>query len=718
MTTQTTEPRTISLSVNPAPRPSSSIPVVALAGNPNSGKTTLFNRLTGLRAKTSNFAGTTIEHRVGRLALGGCTVDLYDLPGLYGLSGGYPEEQVAGDLIRGRMPGVTKPSAVIVVVDATNLPRNLYLAGQVRECDVPVVIALNMTDLARRAGIKVDLDALGVELGAPVVPISARSGEGVNELRRVVGGLVADHGLPPLPTSTDSSPAGDAGAGDGAGEAIDSDHLRIPDRLAACSSCTGCPHKARFDWAEDVHQRVAGQSDRQSQVRTEHIDRFFTHPVFGLVSFAVIAALTFIAIFWLAEYPMEMVEDGAEWLSGAVASVMPDNDFGSLVVDGIIGGVGSVLVFLPQICILFFFLTILEDTGYLSRAVLVMDRLMRKVGLPGRAFVPMLSAHACAIPAIMSTRIIEDRRDRLITILVLPLLTCSARLPVYAMITALLFTGRPVMGGLAFAGAYLLGIIAALVTAFVLRLSLLKGESRPLVVELPGYKLPSLRTALLVTWDRAKVFLIRAGTVILGISIVLWALSTYPKLDEDQVADFRPAAAAQLAELDARIEGAVDDPAVAEELAAERDGIMGSLQSEFSLAGRAGRSVEPIFNPLGFTWQINVGILSSFAAREVFVSTLAIVYGADDEEAEDDPDRFRDRLMAQTRDDGSPVFTTPVALSLLVFFVLAMQCLPTQVVTKRETGSWGWALLQLAYMSVLAYTAAWLTFTVASAVVG
>jgi ferrous iron transport protein B len=381
---------------------------------------------------------------------------------------------------------------------------------------------------------------------------------------------------------------------------------------------------------------------------------------------------------------MDLIDGVFVSLGEAAANVLPDGLIESLVVDGIIAGVGGVLIFLPQIAILFFCITLLEDSGYLARAAFVMERLMRKVGLPGKAFVPMLSAHACAIPAIMATRVIESKRDRLATILTLPLMSCSARLPVYAMIAALLFGDEPGKAAMLFLGAYLLGIGAALGAAGVLKLTILRGRTSPMIIELPSYRLPTLRNALMTAFDRSKVFVRKAGTIILAISIGLWILATFPQLPDAQTAGLDEAAA-------------------------------GQAQLEHSIAGRLGQAVEPVFEPLGYDWRINVGVVSSFAAREVVVSTLAIVTGVGEDAAEDEG--LVDTLRGLERPDGALLFTVPVALSLLVFFVLAMQCLPTQAVTKRETGSWKWALLQLGYMTALAYGAALVTYQVARLVV-
>ncbi len=670
---------------------------VAVIGNPNAGKTTLFNRLTGLRAKTANFPGTTLECHRGLADLDDDhRVTLLDLPGLYGLTSGSPEEVVAAHAIHGELPGWPKPAAAVVVVNATAVARHLYLVSQVREMDLPIVVALNMADVAEREGIDVDPAALSERLGCPVVPVSARTGQGLDDLKHELTRLIT----------------GEAAA-----------YPPVPEPIAACSSCSGCPHAARHNWATGVAaDSVRGMSERARRI-AEAADAVATHPVWGVGLFAVIMAGLFVLIFSTAAIPMDFIDGMFAHLGGAVASALPDNDLASLLVDGIIGGVGGVLVFLPQICILFFLLTLLEDTGYLARAALVMDRLMSKVGLPGRAFVPMLSAHACAIPAIMATRVIDNKRDRLVSILVIPLFTCSARLPVYAMVAALLFIDRPVLGGLMFFGAYSLGIIAALLMAFVLKHTLLPGKARPLVIELPDYRRPSLRVALQTTLDRGLIFLKKAGTVILLITICLWALSTYPKLDESQIPNVAtPQDAQRIAQLEQQIAStppsaepasAGADPTSVDDPQAELDLLTSKYQVAYSAAGRFGRFVEPVFAPLGFDWQINVGVLSSFAAREVIVSTLAIVYGIGEDAAEE-PATLTETLRSQTRPDGSPVFDTATAMSLLVFFVLAMQCLPTQAIARRETGGWRWPIFQVAYMTVLAWTGAFITYQTVS----
>lgn len=625
-------------------------------GNPNAGKTSLFNRLTGQHAHTANFAGTTVEHRRGALAaivgspLRAAPIALVDLPGMYSFEATSPEEEVAVCVLRGGHPGEPAPDAVVVVVDATNLERNLPLTREALDLRRPTLVALNMCDLADRLGLKLDLEKLSARVGCPVVRVSARTGEGVESLVAAIHALADQKPLPQL----------DAAA-------------------CACTSCNGCGYASRFDWAESVRaDTLSGDLQAPSRL-TDALDTLLTHPVGGLAAFAVVMLALFMTIFSVATVPMDLIDGLFAWAGDSVGRWLPEGDLKSLVVDGVVGGVGGMLVFLPQICLLFFLLALLEDSGYLARAALVTDRLMQRVGLPGKAFVPMLSAHACAIPAIMAARVVEDRRDRLVTILVAPLLSCSARVPVYVMVVGLLFPGRPVAAALTFAGAYALGIVAALGAAWVLKRTLLAGESRPLVIELPNYRAPSIRDALMRTVDQAWQFVQNAGTTILVISLVLWAAATYPKADPASLpADEAAAAQARL---------------------------------EYSLAGRVGRVVEPVFAPLGFDWKTSVGVVTSFAAREVVVSSLAVLYGLGEEA---DEESVRAALGAAKRPDGTPVFTTATCLSLLVFYVLAMQCLPTQAVTRRETGSWKWALLQLGYMSVLAYGAAFATHRVAS----
>lgn len=638
---------------------------VALVGNPNVGKTSLFNRLTGLRATTANFPGTTVEHRRAKVHWKDREITLVDLPGLYSLDAATPDEQVAINTLTSE----GGPDAVLVVVDATSLERNLFLVGQVLDRQLPTIVALNMIDAADRQGLRIQINELRQQLHCPVVAVSARTGQGIPELTAMI-----DHVL--------SEPEGST-----------------PLALAPLENCHNCQYSARYDWAEAVAAASVSGDPAALGHRSEAIDRFVTHRIWGLVAFGGVMLLTFMLIFWIAQYPMDLI-DGFFALTGeTIGQWLPAGDLNSFVTDGVIGGVGGMLVFLPQICILFFMLSLLEDSGYLARAAFVMDRLMSRVGLPGKAFVPLLSAHACAIPAIMATRVIEDRRDRLATMLVAPLMSCSARVPVYVLVVAMLFPDAPLKASLLFAAAYVLGILTALVMALVFKRTILRGEPRPLVIELPNYRWPSLRNALLMTFDRASVFVKNAGTTILCISLIMWAMATYPKASPDS---FPEAVQSQLATLEAA--GEQD----------EADRLFSQAQLEQSLAGRLGKALDPIFSPLGFDWKINVGVVSSFAAREVIVSTLAVLFGVGEDSLEGDENSLYNRLQASTHPDGSPVFTPAACLSLLVFYVLAMQCLPTQAVTRRETGTWKWPLLQLGYMSLLAYVAALITYQTAA----
>ncbi len=624
-----------------------------LVSNPNAGKTTLFNQITGLRHKTQNFPGTTLDLRSGTVRIGGREREIYDMPGLYTLKGCSGEERVAVQALTGFASKLDAPGAIILVLDATNLVRNLYLASQVLELGVPVVVALNMMDLAGSAGTKIDIETLEAHLGCPVVPVVARKGTGVERLLSVCEETAEAGRVPELPRL-----------------------LRNSERLT---------DELRYRWAETVGASAVQETRNVHGQKTARIDAFLLHPVGGMVAFFAVLFGMFYLIFSIASLPMDLIDGVFGSLSAWTASQLPEGPFQSLISDGVIAGVGGVLVFLPQICILFFCISILEDTGYLARAACVVDRVLRRVGLPGKAFVPMLSAHACAIPAIMASRVIEDRKDRLITILVLPLMTCSARLPVYAMVTALLFPTSPLKGAALFTAAYTLGLVAALSMAFVFRKTLVKSTPAPLMLELPSYKVPSIKTAFLAAYDRAKLFIRKAGTNILAISIVLWWMMSYPKSPAPEIA---PEQTAALEQQGVSVEHWTEQRAL-----------------EQSYAGRIGHAIEPVIAPLGYDWRIGVGVVASFAAREVVVSALSVIYGVGAEAAESDS-LLIGRLQAATRADGTPVFDFATCVSLLVFYVLAMQCLPTLAVTRREAGGWKWAGIQLVYMTTLAYGAA------------
>jgi len=639
-------------------------PRVALVGNPNTGKTTLFNRLCGLRAKTANFPGTTTDARVGRCGLGnGASAEMVDLPGLYRLHLDLPEARAC----RGTLEGeglYRRPDAVVVVIDATNLVRNLYLVGELLAYGLPTVIALNMVDIARRRGLSIDAESLAAHLGCPVVPMVARRGEGIDELRTALTAALTEkktsQPLAPPPESADL-------------ESLDA-------------------------WAEETFERSVGGLQAvgsESDTVTERLDQAFTHPVVGVAVFVLVMGALFWTLFELATVPMDLIEATFEHLGGWAEAWVPPGPVRDLLVDGVIAGIAGTVVFLPQICLLFLLISLLEDTGYLARAAFVMDRILCRFGLPGQAFVPLLSSHACALPGIISAKLIPDPRDRLATILVAPFMSCSARMPVYVLLTGLLFADRPLFAGLAFAGCYLLGAAAALGSAWIARRSFLRGRSRPMVLELPTYKMPSLRTAFYTAYFQGKTFLKKAGTVIVGICVVMWWLSAYPQVEPPPEVEALRAEAAQL-----------EAPA-ATQLIQQADFLESRHAQAQSFAGHVGRTIQPVFEPLGFDWQLTVGVLTSFLAREVFVSTMAVLLVGDDD-VEDQG--VIDEIRTAVRDDGTPVFTPATSASLLVFFVLAMQCLPTLAVTRREAGGLRWAALQLVYMTGLAWVGAFATY--------
>jgi len=634
---------------------------VVLLGNPNTGKTTLFNSLCGARAKTSNFPGTTTAIRSGRCELEGVRLEVVDLPGVYDLRYQSPETRIARDVLGGAL--AERPDVIVVTIDACNLTRNLVLVGELLSYGQPLVVALNMVDIAQRRGLTLDAAEMSRRLGTPVVPTVARSGLGLGALTSAI--LAAASGHTPE-TRPDTLPPADA----------------TTETLTA--------------WADEVvsHSVSGARYGLEHDTMTERLDRAFTHPVLGLLVFVGIMGGLFYTLFTLATVPMDLIVMTFAGLGDFIRAQLPEGPVRDLLTEGIVGGIAGTVVFLPQICLLFFLISLLEDTGYLARAAFVMDRLLYRFGLPGQAFVPLLTAHACALPAIMSTRLIPDRRDRLATILIAPFMSCSARLPVYVLLTSLIFADRPGLAALSFAGCYLLGGSARLLSAALLGRTVLKGRARPMVLELPTYKFPSFMNAVLTARDQGLTFLRTAGTVIVAICVVMWWLSAYPKVAPGpEVEALRAQAAA---------------PGVPPEqvalLTARADALQNRTEQAGSIAGRVGGLIEPFFRPLGFDWQLTVGVLTSFLAREVFVSTMSVLVGGGGE-ADVDAGVI-DRIRRMTRNDGTPVFTAATSASTLVFFVLAMQCLPTLAVTRKETGRLKYALLQLGYMSAVAYTAA------------
>jgi ferrous iron transport protein B len=736
-----------------SPVPPSAARHIVLAGNPNSGKTTLFNALTGLRAKVGNYPGVTVERKEGRLqgAPKDQSIIVLDLPGTYSLSPQSLDEQVARDVLFHRVPGVPPPDLVVVVVDASNLQRNLYFATQVIELGYPTLVALNMTDVALENGHDIDAAHLSRELGVPVLAVVASKGEGVKALRETILATGARPRQPMAPRQFCTLPgaltievtalagsliqAFPASCFQCRSEALlvlsDEKFLPLsgahyPEAIrSAVTAARARLDEQKVDWRSaaiearyvriaQIQEAVTTESFAEKETLSDKLDRTFTHRFWGLIIFVGLMALIFQTIFTFAEIPMTLLESTVGWIGGHVGSWIAPGPLNDLLVNGVINGVGAVVVFLPQICLLFLFIGLLEDTGYMARAAFLMDRLMSKVGLHGKSFIPMLSSFACAIPGIMATRTIESPKDRLVTILVAPLMSCSARLPVYTLLIAACIPDRSLFGvlklsGLTMLAMYLLGIVVALLMAWLFKKTLLKGPTPMLIMELPPYKRPLLRIVLRHMWDRSKLFLKRAGTVILGINILLWFLATYPK-DSTITQTF----STQRQAIEAAPPASANTTLAAQEKAATLqaiDKIEAGEKLRHSFAGRLGRLIEPAIQPLGFDWKIGIGIVSSFAAREVFVSTMSLVYNVGEADDSDEATQtLAQTLREQKRADGSVVYTPLVAVTLMVFYVFALQCVSTVAIVRRETNGWKWPVFQWLYMAALAWVLAFLTY--------
>ncbi|MBA3697643.1 MAG: ferrous iron transport protein B [Planctomycetes bacterium] len=738
-----------------APAAPAALRTIALGGNPNCGKTTLFNALTGLRQKVANYPGITVEKKTGRCTLpDGHVIDVLDLPGTYSLVPNSPDEQVAMEILRGLRPDTPPPDVIVAVVDASNLARNLYLVSQLIELRQPMVVALNMSDIASRRGQPVDAAALARELGVPVVPVIGHKRHGVEALKDAL----AQATVPPLPAwplpeafATAITTVGSALAALPTPErerfarrllaqetAADLAAVRADPAVAQALAATNVDPaavmqadiEARYRWIDTIVARVVQPgSFKPGTTMTDRVDAVLVHPVLGLGIFGLIMATLFVTLFLVADPLMGMCEAAVSWLGELVTGNMDGGTLKSLLADGVFAGVGGVVVFVPQIALLFLFLAILEDSGYLARAAFLMDKLLSKVGLHGRSFIPMLSSFACAIPGIMATRTIESRNERLATILVAPFMSCSARLPVYGLLIgaffgSAMFAGTPyepyiwlIQGGIMLA-CYVLGILAAVVTAYGCKLFLGKGAVTPFILELPTYKFPQLGEILRHMWTNTAKFLTKAGTIIFCLSILLWAMAYFPRLPNERIVEVtsRINATPVVIPTDATIE---QEAEIRDARASEIDSAVAGAQLEYSISGRIGHVIEPVIAPLGYDWKIGVGLIAAFAAREVFVGHMGIVYSLGD--PEDDADKvgkLEETIRADTYSDGRPVWTPMVAVSLLVWFVLAMQCISTTAVVRRETGGWKWPLFQMAYMNVVAYVAALVTYQVGSRLFG
>lgn len=713
---------------------------VALIGNPNTGKSTLFSALVGVHQHVGNYPGVTVEKKTGRFEIAGRQYELIDLPGLYSLAPRSRDEMVAVEVLLGRRQE-PPPDAVLCVLDATNLHRNLYLVSQVLELGLPTVLVVNMLDVAKQRGIALDMRRLRQQLGLSVVAVQANRKIGLAELKAALAevstktsvavcpqfpavfeqevaalkavvagddgrsetasydsgragfqpaqdkletrptGIAAERGLPPfllrrllLDASGYLQGALFPTDGDRVARWLETARTRLADRECPIPQIETT---VRYEWARRMLDGVVAEPAQYPTNATDRVDRVLTHRLWGALIFAAVMAVMFQAVFVWAKPAMGWIDAGCRAAGHWLESQMAEGALRSLLVDGAIGGVGSVLSFLPQILVLFAFIGVLEDCGYMARAAFLMDRLMARVGLSGKSFIPMLSSFACAVPGIMATRVIENPRDRLTTILVMPLLTCSARLPVYALLIAAFIPQQTYLGGLVnlqgltLAGLYLLGIVAAVAVALVLKRTILRGAAPPFVLELPAYHWPSPRAVAMRVLNRCRVFLATAGTLILAMSILVWAAMYYPH---------------------------------------------GSGNPRDSILGHVGRLIEPAVKPLGWDWRIGCAVVASLPARELVVATMGVIYSAgDDAEAvgKEDETRLQERLHAVTWEGtGKPVFCVPVALGIMVFFALCAQCVATLAVIRRETNSWRWPAFTFAYMTALAYTGALITYQV------
>ena len=683
---------------------------IAVVGNPNSGKSTLFNRLTGLKQHIGNYPGVTVERHIGLLKTKDQAVELVDLPGTHSLSAHSLEEHIAVDVIFGRMEGTRAPDGVLAVLDATNLYQGLFLVQQLVELELPTVVALTMTDAAEKSGIEVDTAELSALLGVPVYPVVATTGTGLDLLRRALVGIkdvtpprrvriwpelteaaeqLAENSHEPLRFAelerllidgqTKSNQAIVAKLSDSARSKIEA----VRTELFEDEPPIARDARVRYTWVRGVLDKIQKSAPAYVTWRTT-VTGFFNRPVPGTIGLFLVMAIVFQAVFAWATPIMDAIDASSSALGAAIIERLGDTAFSSLIADGIIAGVGSVVIFLPQIIILFLFIILLEDSGYLARAAYLMDRAMRSVGLSGQSIIPMISSFACAVPGIMATRVIPNRRDRIATIMAAPFMTCSARLPVYALLIAAFVPATSVgflnLQGLVLFGLYMFGIVMGVLTALLMRKTTLRGPKPPFALMLPEFRRPNLQTVAIQLLGRAKVFLKRAGTVIFAVAVVVWALAYFPRADQFPVN--------------------VDENTAA------------AMQMEQSYLGRAGKVVEPIFEPLGWDWRVSSAVIAGFPAREVVIAVLGTVYAVGDEA---DEGTLSGRLKSATRPDGSKVFTLPMVIGLLIFYACCLQCAATLAIIRRETNTWRWPVFAWVYMTAIGYFGALVAFQVGSA---
>ena len=695
-----------------------------MVGTPNCGKSTLFNRLTGLRQRIGNYPGVTVERHTGTLRVGGRHVELVDLPGTHGLSPHSYEERIAIDVILNRLPDADHPDAILAVVDATNLYQGLYLVQQLLELELPVAVALTMTDAAEAQGLRVDVDRLSERLaGVPVHPVVATTGRGIDALQATLVELhtrqapahkaawpeLAEAARELIGQASErirrvdaerllidgpnvSNAATVAALGDGAQEIV----AGIQHKLFGVEPPLAHEARVRYQWVRDVLTDVQQAGSAVISWRTRLTD-FLNQPVVGTLGLFLVMAVVFQAVFAWATPLMDVIDAGAAGLGSLIHATIGEGAFASLLADGVVAGVGSVVIFLPQIVILFLFIILLEDSGYLARAAYLMDRAMRSVGLSGQSIIPMISSFACAVPGIMATRVIPNRRDRIATILAAPFMTCSARLPVYALLIAAFVPAEQVgflnLQGLVLFGLYMFGIVMGVLTALFIRKTALKGPKPPFALMLPAFRRPNLRTVMFQLLGRVRVFLYRAGTVIFFVAVVVWALAYFPRSDS-----IAPFVEAQTIEAEASFSGEQLDAAIA-----DIENQAAAMQLEQSWLGRAGKFVEPVFEPLGWDWRVSAAVIAGFPAREVVIAVLGTVYAVGDEA---DDATLSDRLKNSVWPDGRPVFTLPMVIGLLIFYACCLQCAATIAVIRRETNSWRWPVFAWAYMTAIGYLGA------------
>jgi len=752
---------------------------IAVIGNPNTGKSTLFNAMTGLQARVGNYPGVTVEKKIGRLHFENRMVDLIDLPGTYSLSPRTLDEMVSVDVLLGRQSDVGTVDAVVCIVDASNLERNLYLVSQILDLGLPTILVLNMWDVAQSRGVSIDVEGLRQRLCIPVVICEAHRRMGVDDVRRAVvhsDTLVSPQRPKPFPAEfyaecqnlehllrelgekrppfyfverllLDVGGHVEKAVVERFGEKVSIALTDARQRLRE----VGCKvpmveARARYAWAREILTGVVSIPKTRVRTRSDRIDSVLTHRFAGLIFFAVLMILVFQALYAWAAPLMELIEAGQELIAGKIALEIPPGPLRSLLIDGALAGVGGVLVFLPQIALLFLFIALLEDCGYMARAAFVMDRLMSRIGLSGKSFVPLMSSFACAIPGVMATRVIENRRDRMVTILVAPLMSCSARLPVYMLLTSVFvppvswWNGWITLEAITLFVMSSVGAIVAVPVAFLLKKTLFKGETPPFVMELPSYKWPSWRIVLARVYDRSKAFVARAGTLIFAMTILVWAAGYFPgdHSEQHQLESRSESLSRQLEPLVIRQDlltqelellpeeqrsnsstsqqltllKAETEPLQTEldEVSSRQNELAGQL-IERSLLGRMGHAVEPAFRPLGWDWKISVGAIASFPAREVIIATLGTIYSLGGDISEDDPG-LKEQLVQATHPDGRRVYNLAVACSIMVFFALCAQCASTLAVIRRETNSWRWPAFTFFYMTALAWLGAFATYQI------